>query len=76
MNAAKVCPKCQHSMSSGFIPDRAPDVVYGSLWVEGEPKPGFSGIKVPQELSLPIVTYRCVACGFLESYANMESLAK
>ena len=63
-------------MSSGFIPNRAPDVVYGSLWVEGEPKPGFSGIKVSQELSLPIVTYRCAACGFLESYANMESLAK
>ena len=76
MNAAKSCPKCQQSMRRGFIPDRSPDVVYGSLWVEGEPKPGFSGINVPQELSLPFATYRCVACGFLESYANMESLAK
>ena len=72
MSEAKVCPKCQQSMNRGFIPNQAPDFVYGSLWVEGEPKAGFRGIKVPPELSLPIATYRCVACGFLESYAGVN----
>jgi hypothetical protein len=64
-----VCPKCARAMARGFIPD----VSHGnavSSWVEGEPEHSmWLGVKIPEEKVLSITTYRCVGCGFLESYA-------
>lgn len=56
-------------MDRGFIADQA-EGYYLSLWVEGEPEVSFwKGLKVLPEKSLVIATYRCISCGFLESYA-------
>jgi hypothetical protein len=53
------------------------DQGYGALhqprWVEGTPQVSFwSGLKVRGKERLPITTYRCPACGYLESYAKAE----
>jgi len=71
MSDELACPKCAQSMASGFIPE----VSHGnfvSFWVEGEPEHSFwsAGVKIPEDKVINIVTYRCVGCGFLESYAK------
>lgn len=70
MNDAKIFPKCQHSMSRGFIDDRSAEAYYVSQWVEAGPERSFwKGLKVPPEKCWPVTTYRCVSCGLLEAYA-------
>jgi predicted nucleic-acid-binding Zn-ribbon protein len=70
MTDQMTCPKCAQAMLRGFISEisQRSDV---SLWVEDEPEESFcaNGVKVPQDRSIKIVTYRCSNCGFLESYA-------
>jgi hypothetical protein len=42
-------------------------------WVEGPPKKSFwGGATAPKEKCVPIGTFRCSKCGFLESYARPE----
>jgi len=43
-------------------------------WVEGSPEKSwfFGSAKVPKEKCVPVGTFRCSACGFLESYARPE----
>lgn len=69
------CPKCSGEMVLGFIVDRD----HGgsrrvSSWVEGAPEKSFWwGTKnSPEEKQVPVGTFRCSACGFLESYARPE----
>ena len=69
------CPKCQGSMVQGFIADFADMGVNAivSTWVEGQPKSSFLfGTKTPGDKRIPVGTYRCSACGYLESYARPE----
>jgi hypothetical protein len=41
-----------------------------SAWIDGAPEPSFwSGLKLKGHQRLPVTTYRCSACGYLESYA-------
>ena len=41
-----------------------------SGWVEGEPeKTSFFNLNMDDRLYLEVRTFRCVQCGFLESYA-------
>ncbi len=69
----QVCPKCQGEMVRGFVADFAHSKVLVSTWVEGPPERSFwYGTKVPREKCLPIATFRCAACGYLESYAQAE----
>ena len=68
-----VCPKCQGEMVQGFVADFAHAQIVVSTWVQGPPQKSFwMGTKVPQEDCVPIGTFRCAACGFLESYARTE----
>lgn len=65
------CPKCRRETEIGFVVDHGD---YGSTrpsgWVEGEPIKSFwSGTKVSGKDQYAVRTYRCVGCGFLESYA-------
>ena len=65
-----VCAKCGVAMEEGFILD----VTYGarlqSEWIEGTPEPSrWSGLKVKGKEHLPVTTFRCPRCGYLESYA-------
>jgi len=74
------CPKCNGVMVQGFIADfQGSKFCRVSTWVEGAPgKPTWFGtcVPAPAEKSVPIGTFRCSMCGFLESYARPEFAAK
>jgi hypothetical protein len=59
-------------MEAGFTID----VGYGRTavpkWAAGEAESSFwsSGLKLRGKEQLPVTTYRCRQCGFLESYAE------
>jgi predicted nucleic-acid-binding Zn-ribbon protein len=69
---SNTCPKCQSTMAEGFVPDAAHGGEHKvSNWVEGQPERAFwVGIKLRGKRKLPISTWRCTRCGFLESYAS------
>ena len=59
-------------METGY----AVDVTYGQgsgavpKWVAGEPQKSiWTGLKLRGKEQLPVTTYRCRRCGYLESYA-------
>ena len=69
----RVCPKCQGEMVQGFVADFAAAQVVVSTWVEGAPEKSlWYGTRVPRDKCIPIGTFRCGACGYLESYALAE----
>jgi hypothetical protein len=77
-NFSTPCPKCQGEMVQGFVADYGESSVAAvETWVEGPPKKAFWwGVKVPVLDKLPIATFRCESCGFLESYARKEFKAR
>ena len=71
MESKMKCPKCGGEMEEGFTKD----VIYGgavpSNWIEGEPEKSiWGGTKTKGKLQVQITTYRCIGCGYLESYAK------
>jgi predicted nucleic-acid-binding Zn-ribbon protein len=66
------CPKCKGLMEAGFILDRGHyNTGTVNIWVEGEPVKSFwTGLKVNDKQQFQVRTFRCVNCGYLESYAN------
>ena len=72
------CPKCNSVMVQGFIFDRADGGQCRVInWVEGAPDKAFWTVtKIPEEKCVPVGTFRCSVCGFLESYARPEFAAK
>ena len=73
---AMQCGKCNAAMEEGFVVDYAAG---GNRkvaeWVQGEPKGSFwHGVDLSSASQIPIVTYRCAACGYLEFYARGEEL--
>lgn len=72
------CPKCNCKMVQGFIVDfrGGPDRLVAN-WVEGPPEKAFwTTTKAPTDKCIPVGTFRCSGCGFLESYAQPEFAAK
>jgi hypothetical protein len=71
MTQPTTCPKCSGRMEPGFIRDRAAGGAnLQAQWVEGPPTFWFGGRVDLQGLEpVPIATFRCGGCGFLESYA-------
>jgi hypothetical protein len=60
-------------MDPGFVLDRTHGAVAQSTWVEGAPVPSiWTGLKLKGHQHLPVMTYRCPKCGYLESYARPE----
>ena len=72
------CPKCNGGMVQGFIFDRADGGRRSVInWVEGAPEKSFWTVtSVPKQNCLPVATFRCSVCGFLESYARPEFAAR
>ncbi len=67
-----ICPKCAGPMSAGFIIDHG-DMNYASttIWQAGAPETSFwTGLKSDGRLQRQVETFRCDACGYLESYAH------
>lgn len=74
MSATVECPKCAAAMVRGFVVDHNMGAATVGLWVEGEPLRSHwgSGVRAPRDHSIPVATFRCGACGFLQSYARPE----
>jgi uncharacterized protein (UPF0212 family) len=71
------CPKCNSEMVQGFVIDWNSAGRLVSNWVEGAPEKSFwTGTKVDIEKCIPVGTFRCPGCGFLESYAQPEFAAR
>ena len=67
------CSKCNGEMVQGFLFESEGPRRMVSTWVEGAPeKSWFGSAKVPKEKCVPVGTFRCSVCGFLESYARPE----
>jgi hypothetical protein len=57
-------------MEEGFILDNSHAARLQSEWVQGLPEESwFGGVKLKGRLHLPVTTFRCPNCGYLESYA-------
>ena len=65
------CAKCGKAMEAGFVLDhQAHATGTQSAWIDGAPEPSFwTGVKLKGHQRMPVTTYRCPGCGFLESYA-------
>ena len=77
-NSPQKCPKCGSGMEQGFVVD---GLGHGSRlvshWAAGAPMKSFlAGIKLDAEQIVPIGTYRCTSCGYLELYARPDFAAK
>lgn len=82
MSTPKIdCYRCGTQMQIGFARSMAGPSVYIGQWIEGRPllqrflgwSVGKRVVKVPKNAqSFPIATFRCPACGLLESYAKPE----
>jgi hypothetical protein len=61
------CPKCQQPMQEGYLANEA----RVARWYEGPPR-RWLGVAIVgwANKQLPITTYRCSSCGYLESYAK------
>ncbi|MFY9345290.1 MAG: hypothetical protein WAT39_22560 [Planctomycetota bacterium] len=71
------CPKCGSPMQQGFVIDNNENSRFVSHWAAGAPRETFwTGTRRPEQEPIPIGTFRCAACGFLESYAAPEFAAR
>lgn len=59
-------------MIVGFLVDKGDHSTPSQQkWASGEPERSFwSGLKLKGKDVLPVTTYRCIGCGYLESYAG------
>jgi hypothetical protein len=65
-----ICPKCHGVMQQGFVPEYRRNGIAIAVWVEGlAEEPSFWGSIISDKQQIPIITYRCMRCGYLESYA-------
>ena len=67
----KECPKCRGKMEPGFVLDRNRFEDRQGTWVEGtlELNMWTGSAKTGKKEQIPVTTYRCDGCGYLESYA-------
>ena len=67
----RACLRCHGNMEAGFVIDRGDGNQAGTQkWVEGAPERSFwHGVKTRGRDVLPVTTWRCERCGYLESYA-------
>jgi hypothetical protein len=71
MNTPPRCVRCGKEMELGFIPGETSKVVTVTRWVAGQPEPSFwRHTKIKGKEQRAIISYRCLGCGLLESYAT------
>ena len=57
-------------MEEGFILDNSHGARLQSEWIEGAPERSWwAGLKLKGRDKVPVATFRCSRCGYLESYA-------
>lgn len=65
------CTKCGGRMEKGSALTGSSQGGVLVRWIEGAPERSiWSGMKTKGLKVLPISSYRCTRCGFLENYAN------
>jgi len=69
------CGKCAGKMEQGFVIDETYGRQLQERWAEGKPEPhvwlGFDlGVKLKHKKPMPVSTWRCTSCGYLESYVT------
>ena len=70
MASHATCPKCSGRMEEGFLLDCTHGGTLQATWVDGSPTRSFwTGIKLKGKERLPVTTFRCTKCGYLESFA-------
>lgn len=63
-------------MEAGFLLDASQRGYDQQRWTVGEPEPSFwMGLKLKKDSVLPVATFRCPKCGYLESYATPKAKA-
>lgn len=68
------CPKCGGGMEVGWLADNAYHSWRFLTWCRGAPELSPLGaVKAPAD-PLPVLAYRCRACGFLEMYATGDGV--
>ena len=64
-------------MDAGFTLEMTNTAYLPTLWIEGQPEPSYWTLtKIKGKPQWRVVSYRCRACGFLESYATEEWTGK
>ncbi len=56
-------------MTEGFVIDHTYGAANPATWLEGKPVRGWFGLRYDRKAPVEIATWRCVKCGYLESYA-------
>jgi hypothetical protein len=65
------CPKCSAPMEEGYVVDFTHGGYRGSTWISDPPEKSFwTGLRIQGHRQIPVRTFRCGRCGFLESYAR------
>ena len=65
------CPKCDGSMVGGTLLDQSDGRSFQSEWIEGSLELNFFGfVKKRGRQILPVQSFRCEKCGYLELYAG------
>ena len=71
MNRVERCPKCSALMTEGFLIDSSHNAVRVAHWAEDPPSYWFLKVlRMKGRRRLPVETWRCSRCGFLESWAR------
>jgi hypothetical protein len=72
--ASPKCSKCSGEMEAGFLLDRSQAGIYRAVWATGPIQRSwwFGGIKVQDKPMYRVETWRCKACGNLESWAKRQ----
>ena len=70
------CIKCHVQMEVGFVPDLREGGSSQQVWSPGKPRKSFwTGLKMKAAQLLPVKTFRCRKCGYLESYALPKDIS-
>jgi hypothetical protein len=74
MKGSVECMRCHAHMESGWLVDATHAGYEQENWSPGEPQPSFwTGLKVGKDQVIPVTTFRCPKCGYVESYAVPQS---
>ena len=69
------CPKCSDTMVQGFTADFIGCTALVSRWFKGRPKVAM-WMPIKARKAIPIATFRCPGCGYLEHYADTRFKAE
>jgi len=65
------CNKCNSDMEEGFVLEIGDGGMASSeVWVAGKPEKSLiAGVKLKGRSIYDVASFRCIACGYLDSYA-------